>query len=70
VFQLTQDERLLYVLQLEREAHVAPLAGWPDDYASWVVDLYGEVFAARKKREAGEIERIKNTVKAPRRRGS
>jgi hypothetical protein len=51
---LRDDHHLLYVLRLDRQAGLAPLAGWPDQYAAWVPDLWSEVRAARDDRIAHE----------------
>jgi len=59
VRQLIEDDRLLFVMQLEREAQVGPLNNWPDGYASWVVSLLLELKAARADREQGELSAIR-----------
>ena len=59
--ELIEDERLLYVMQLEREASISKLSNWPDGYADWVVTLFGDLKAARSKRESSELESIRKT---------
>lgn len=51
VAELHGDDRLVYVLSLEAQSKLAPIAGWPDTYAAWVPRYWARVAAARADRE-------------------
>ena len=55
VKELHADERLLYVLSLDAQAQLSPIAGWPDAYAAWVPRTWAKVVAARNDRKANEV---------------
>ena len=63
LFELLEDKRLSFVMQLERESGIAPIAGWPDSHAAWVPALISELKAARQDRENSELQSIRSKSK-------
>jgi len=61
--ELMKDDRLMYTMQLERELSIAPIHGWPDSHAAWVVSLLSELKAARQDRESSEISAARQKSK-------
>jgi len=51
VAELNDDRRILYVLNLEAQSKLSPIAGWPDEYAGWVPTYWGRLVRARADRE-------------------
>ena len=51
---VADDTALQIVLSLDNANQIAPVTGWPDEYAAWVPRLWGELRAARADRTAHE----------------
>tara|TARA_Y100000296_G_scaffold81050_1_gene107425 strand:+ start:151 stop:342 length:192 start_codon:yes stop_codon:yes gene_type:complete len=57
------DRELVFGLQLARESAIMPLDEWPDGFAAWVPAILGQIKAAKQKREAAEIQKMKTKPK-------
>lgn len=48
------NHKLMFALQIEREAQASPISGWPEQYAAWVPTIVTKLAAKRAARERGE----------------
>ena len=55
-----EDGPLMFALSLESQMEIAPISGWPDNYAGWVVDLIGQIKEIRNQKAVDELKRAKN----------
>lgn len=52
VREIMRDKRIQAVLQLDSAQRVAPLAGWPHDFAAWVPEMLATLKGLRDSRQA------------------
>ena len=50
VAEINADRKLVYVLSLEAQAKLSPIAGWPDEFAAWVPRYWQQIVSARADR--------------------